>query len=149
RISNDLNNLLTNVNMPVLMLSSDLRIRHFTPPMQRLMSVRTADIGRPLSDIRLHLNVDDLEPMLNEVLETLGTKESEVQDRDGRWYLMRIRPYRTADNKIEGVVLVLVDIDELRRSEQKVREARDFARAVIESIHMPLAVLAPDLKVRS
>ena len=149
RTSNDLTNLLTSVNLPVLMLSSDLCVRHFTPLMQRLMSLRNADIGRPLSDIRVHLNVGDLEPILNEVLETLGTHEVEVQDRDGRWYLMRIRPYRTADNKIEGVVLVLLDIDQLRRTEEEVREARDFARAVIESIHVPLAVLGPDLTVRS
>ena len=149
RISSDMTNLLTSVNLPVLMLSSDLRIRHFTPPMQRLMSVRDADIGRLLSDIRLHLRVGDLEPILNEVLDTLGAKEMEVQDRDGRSYLMRIRPYRTPENRIEGIVLVLVDIDELRRSEQELRAARDFARAVIESIHVPLAVLAPDLKVRS
>jgi two-component system, chemotaxis family, CheB/CheR fusion protein len=149
RTSNDLTNLLSSVNLPVLMLSSDLRVRHFTTPTQRLMSLRSGDIGRPLSDIRIHLKIGDLEPIFNEVVETLGTKEMEVQDRDGRWYLMRLRPYRTADNKIEGVVLVLVDIDQLRRSEKEVRQARDFARAVIESIHIPLVVLAPDLKVRS
>jgi two-component system, chemotaxis family, CheB/CheR fusion protein len=131
------------------MLSNDLRIRHFTPPTQRLMSLRSSDVGRPLSDIRVHLNIGDLEPVLNEVLETLAPKEMEVQDRDGHWYLMRVRPYRTAENKIEGVVLVLVDVDQLRRTKQEVRAARDFARAVIESIRVPLAVLAPDLTVRS
>jgi two-component system, chemotaxis family, CheB/CheR fusion protein len=147
--SNDLANLLNSVNLPVLMLSSDLHIRHFTPPTQKLMSVRAGDVGRPISDIRLHLNVRDLEGSLNEVLDTLGTKETEVQDRDGRWYLMRMRPYRTSDNKIEGVVVVLVDIDELRRSEQKLREARDFATTIVETIQIPLSVLTPGLKVRT
>ncbi len=147
--SNDLSNLLNSVSLPVLMLDSDLRIRHFTPPTERLVSVRAADIGRPLSDIRLHLKIDDLESMLHEVLDTLVTKEVEVQDRDGRWYLMRIRPYRTFDNKIEGVLIVLIDISQLRRVQQELREAGDYAQAVMEGVQIPLIVLTSELKVRT
>jgi two-component system CheB/CheR fusion protein len=146
--TNDLSNLLNSVNLPVLMLSSELHIRHFTPPTQRLMNLRAPDVGRPFSEIRLNLSTDDLEPLFNEVLETLTPREMEVQDREGRWYLLRVRPYRTTDNKIEGVVVVLVDIDQLRRSQQELRGARDFARSVIEFVPLPLAVVDLDLRIR-
>ncbi len=147
--SNDLSNLLNSVNLPLLMLTEELRIRQFTPLTQRLMNIRPSDIGRPINEIRLHLSVEELEPILLDVLETLGTRELEVQDRDGRWRLMRVRPYRTADNKIQGVVLVLLDIDDLRRSQQDLRQARDYACAVIESIKTPIVVVNLDLKIRT
>ena len=128
---NDLSNLLNSVNIPLLMLTSDLKIRQFTPPMQRLLNVREADIGRSISEIRLQLSVEDIEPILLDVLETLGTREIEVQDRDGKWNLLRVRPYRTAENHIEGLVVVLVDIDQLRRSQQdliRIKGFREFCR---------------------
>jgi two-component system, chemotaxis family, CheB/CheR fusion protein len=146
---NDLNNLLNSVNIPLLMLNNDFQIRQFTPPMQRLLSVRSTDIGRSISEIRLHLSIGDLEPMLREVLETLGTREQEVQDRDGRWYLLRVRPYRTSDNKIEGLVVLLMDIDQIRRSQQELRDARDLANSMLESVPIPVAVLNQDCTVRT
>jgi two-component system CheB/CheR fusion protein len=146
---NDLTNLLNSVNIPLLMLTSDLHIRQFTPPMQRLLSVRPADIGRSISEIRLQLSIDNIEPILTEVLETLGTREIEVQDREGRWHLLRVRPYRTADNKIEGLVVVLVDIDQLRRSQQHLVDARDFASSVVESVPVPIVVLNQDCTIRT
>ncbi len=146
---NDLSNLLNSVNLPVLMLNNDLQIRQFTPLTERLMNIRASDIGRPIHEIRLDLSIEDLQPILHDVLDSLGTRELEVQDRDGRWRLLRVRPYRTADNKIEGVVLVLVDIDDVRRSQQELREARDFARAVIEGFQTSIVVLDMNLRVRS
>jgi two-component system CheB/CheR fusion protein len=146
---NDLTNLLNSVNIPLLMLTSDLHIRQFTPPMQRLLSVRSADIGRSISEIRLQLSIENIEPILNEVLETLGTRELEVQDREGRWNLLRVRPYRTSDNKIEGLVVVLVDIDQLRSSQQHLVDARDFASSVVESVPVPIVVLNQDTTIRT
>ena len=138
---NDLTNLINSVNIPLLMLNDQLNIRQFTPPMERLLNIRAADIGRSISEIRLQLNIENIQPILKEVLDTLETREVEVQDREGRWHLMRVRPYRTSDNKIEGLVLVLLDIDQLRRSEQELRTARDFANSVIQGVTMPLVVL--------
>jgi PAS domain-containing protein len=147
--SNDLTNLLNSVNLPLLMLNNDLQIRQFTPLTQRLMNVHPSDMGRSIGEIRLNLSVENLEPLLRDVLDSLGTRELKVQDRDGHWRLLRVRPYRTADNKIEGVVLVLMDIDELRRGQQELLEARDYARSVIESIKTPTVVLNTDLKIRT
>ncbi|MFP5236995.1 MAG: CheR family methyltransferase [Acidobacteriota bacterium] len=146
---NDLANLLNSVNIPLLMLTSDLHIRQFTPPMQRLLNVRPADIGRSISEIRLQLSIENIEPILTDVLETLGTRELEVQDREGRWHLLRVRPYRTSDNKIEGLVVVLVDIDELRRNQQHLVDARDFARSVVESVPVPVVVVGQDFAIRA
>jgi two-component system, chemotaxis family, CheB/CheR fusion protein len=146
---NDLANLLNSVNIPLLMLTSDFRVRQFTPPMQRLLNVRNTDIGRSISEIRLQLSIENIEPILQDVLETLGTRELEVQDRDGRWQLLRVRPYRTADNKIEGLVVVLVDIDQLRRSQQLLVDARDFASSVAESVPVPVVVLNEDGSIRT
>ncbi len=147
--SNDLTNLFASVNIPVLMLNNELQIRQFTPPTQRVFNVRDTDIGRPISDFRLNLNVENVEPILQDVLETLGTREIEVQDREGRWHLLRVRPYRTSENKIEGVVLVLVDVDQLHRSEKELREARDFAQTVIEGLEVPIVALNNELKIRT
>ncbi len=146
--TNDLSNLLNSVNLPVLMLNNDLQIRHFTPPTQKLMNLRAPDVGRPLSEIRMNLKIDHLEPLFAEVLETLAPRELEVQDTEGHWYLLRVRPYRTTDNKIEGVVVVLLDIDQLRRSQQELRGARDFARSVIANIPLPLAVVDLEFRIR-
>lgn len=146
---NDLSNLLTSVNIPLLMLTEGLEIRQFTPPLEKLLNVRSSDIGRRISEIRLQLSVEDIEPILQDVLETLGTREVEVQDRHGRWHLMRVRPYRTTENKIEGIVLVLVDIDQLRQSQQELREARDFANCIVASVPVPVVVLNSDCTIRT
>ena len=146
---NDLNNLLNSVNIPLLMLNNDFLIRQFTPPMQRLLSVRPSDIGRSISEIRLHLSIGDLEPILRDVLETLGTREMEVQDPEGRWYLLRVRPYRTSDNKIEGLIVLLMDIDQIRRSQEELRDARDLANSMLESVPLPVAVLNQDCTIRT
>ena len=147
--SNDLTNLLHSVHIPLLMLTSELKIRQFTPPMQRLMNIRKSDIGRSISEIRLQLSVEDIEPLLQEVLETLNGRELEVMDRDGRWHMLRIRPYRTAENRIEGLVVVLVDIHQLRSSQQQLSDARDFATSVIESVPFAVVILNRNCTIRS
>ncbi len=95
------------------------------------------------------LAVEDIQPILQEVLETLNTRELEVQDREGRWHLLRARPFRALENKIEGLVVVPVDIDHLRRSQQSMMEARDYAHSVVESVPVPILVLNTDLTIRS
>ncbi len=145
---NDLSNLLTSVSMPLLMLTEDLRVRQFTPPMERLLNIRNSDIGRSLREIRLQLSIEDIEPLLHEVMESLTMREEEVQDREGRWHLLRIRPYRTTENKIEGLVMMLVDIHQLRTSQQSLRVAKKFADCVVECVPVPVVVLDTSLEIR-
>ncbi|HEY0179931.1 MAG TPA: ATP-binding protein, partial [Dokdonella sp.] len=121
--NNDLVNLLVSVQMPIVMLGRDLRIRRFTPTAERLLNLLPTDVGRAIGDVKLGLNVDDFEDMLAEVVDTVSVKEQLVQDRQGHWYSLRVHPYKTLENKIDGAVLVLVDVDELKRAEQALRES--------------------------
>ncbi|MBD2594540.1 PAS domain-containing protein [Nostoc spongiaeforme FACHB-130] len=146
-VNNDLLNLLSSVNIPILILTNDLRIRRFTPTAQRLLNLIPTDVGRPLSDIRSTIEVPNLESLIIEVIDTLNLKELEAQDTEGRWYNLRIRPYRTTENQIDGVVMVFMDIDALKRSTQKLQQALDYAEAVVETMPEPLVVLNADLQV--
>ncbi|WP_242071933.1 chemotaxis protein CheB [Nostoc sp. FACHB-110] len=146
-VNNDLLNLLSSVNIPILILTNDLRIRRFTPTAQRLLNLIPTDVGRPLSDIRSTIEVPNLESLIIEVIDTLNLKELEAQDTEGRWYNLRIRPYRTTENQIDGVVMVFMDIDALKRSTQQLQQALDYAEAVVETMPEPLVVLNADLQV--
>lgn len=117
--NNDLINLLTAVDIVIVMLSQNLRIRRFTPSAQRIMNLIAGDVGRPLRDINTRLRRPGLENMIAEVIDTMTVKEEEIQDESGRWYSLRVRPYRTVDNKIDGAVLILVEIDVLKRIAQR------------------------------
>ncbi|HXJ41869.1 MAG TPA: chemotaxis protein CheB, partial [Bryobacteraceae bacterium] len=146
--NDDLHNLLSNANLPIIMVGSDLCIRQFTPQAEKVMGIIASDIGRPIANIRPNVNISNLEQKLAEVIETLHTHESEVQDSNGRWYLFRIRPYRTEENKIEGTVLVLVDIDDIKRSGDKIRlitahedERRKISRELHDALNQEVAML--------
>jgi two-component system CheB/CheR fusion protein len=115
RVNDDLGNLLASVDVAIVMLSRDLRIRRFTPQAERVLNLIPSDIGRPLGDLNPRIEAPDLGALLAEVIGTGATRERNVRDRDGRWYWMRIRPYRGADGKGDGAVMLLVDIDRLKR----------------------------------
>ena len=149
QLNNDLTNLINSVHLPIIILGQDMRIRRFTPMAEKVLNVIPTDIGRPLTDININLNVRDLPHLMAEVIDSLLTKEVEVQDDRGRWYSMRLRPYRTADNKIDGVVLTLIEIDQMKQTIAALEEARDFAEAVISSAAEPLAVLTRELRITS
>ncbi|MCW6050512.1 PAS domain-containing protein [Lyngbya sp. CCAP 1446/10] len=149
QVNNDVTNLLASISIPILMLADDLRIRSFTPMAQRLFNLISTDVGRPFSDIRANLEIPNLEAMIWEVIDTLNTKEQEVQTASGYWYALRIRPYRTLENQIEGVVIVLIDIDALKRTAATLETARNYAETIVESVPTPLIVLDADLRVNT
>jgi len=137
RANDDLINLIDNVSIPIVMLSEDLRIRSFTPSARDIFSLIPTDIGRPIADIRSTLDPFDLDAIVRDVIANLDPVEREVQTRDGRWYLLRIRPYRTVDNQINGAVVAFVDIDNLRRTEQELRDSRtQLERELRATSHM-------------
>lgn len=116
QINNDLNNLLSSVNIPIVMLGNDLRIRRFTPQAEKVLNLLPNDVGRPVSDFKPKIDIPDLEELFTDVIENLRVKEREVQDREGRWFSMWVRPYRTSDNKIDGAVMVLLDVTERKQA---------------------------------
>jgi two-component system, chemotaxis family, CheB/CheR fusion protein len=114
-VNNDLLNLLASVDLPIVMLDSGLRIRRFNPSAQRTLNLIPSDTGRSIRDLSLTLEIKDLDATIAGVIDTLEVRELRVSDRDGRPYLLRIRPYKTADNKIDGAVLVMIDIEQLKK----------------------------------
>ncbi len=114
-VNNDLLNLLASVDLPIVMLDSNLRIRRFNPGAQRTLNLIPSDAGRSIRDLKLTLDLNDLDKMIAGVIDTLEVRELQVRDHNGRNYLLRIRPYKTSDNKIDGAVLVLIDIDQLTK----------------------------------
>jgi two-component system CheB/CheR fusion protein len=147
-VNNDLNNLLASVNIPIMMLGPDLRIRRFTPASERILNLIHTDIGRPISDINMNINTTNLEELIVEALEQVQIKETDLQDRRGKWYNMQIRPYKTMDNRIDGAVLVFIDIDAMKRSLGKVQEYQTLCAAMVEALEQPLVLLSDTLKVR-
>jgi len=147
--NNDLTNLINSVNFAILILGSDGRIRRFTPVAGRLFNLIPGDVGRAFTDFSSNLQIPDLPALVDQVVETMSPIEAEVQERAGRWYKLTIRPYRTGDNKIEGAILALVDIDILKRSLEETRQSRDFAEAVVATIRQPLVVLDSNFLVKS
>lgn len=145
--NDDLTNLFGSVQIPIVMLNANLAVRRFTPTAEKALSLSHGDIGRTLSEFGSRLKVDGLDRFAAEVLETLNTKEEDIQDRDGKWYSLRIKPYRTSDNKIDGTVIALVDIDTLKRSFDHLKEVYEYADAIIQTAPVPLLVLNGGLSV--
>jgi two-component system CheB/CheR fusion protein len=133
QLNDDLTNLIGSVNIPILMLSGDWRIRRFTPQAEMLLNLRPGDVGRPIASLRPNIDVPDLAGLVAEVVDTMSMREREVQDREGRWYSMRVRPYRTMDNKIDGAVMTFIDIDAAKRIHLELQREQTFTAAVLES----------------
>jgi len=122
RANNDMNNLLAGTAIGMLFVDHQLRIQRFTPATTQIINLIQSDIGRPVGHLVLNLaGYDDLANDVKTVLDTLAPKEAEVQTRSGQWYLMRILPYRTLENVIEGAVLTFVEIAAQKQAEEKIR----------------------------
>ena len=146
--NSDLKNFLSAVHVAVVMVDHDLRVRRFNPVAEKLLDISAIDIGRPVGHIRSRLDTSRLEQQIKTVIESLHVSNEEVQDAEGRWYSVAVRPYRTIDDRIAGAVVTFQDIDPLKRGLQSAEEARDYAEAMIETVREPLIVLDGDLRVQ-
>jgi two-component system, chemotaxis family, CheB/CheR fusion protein len=149
QVANDLANVLASVDIPIIIVDLELRIRRYTPTLDSVASFIAEDVGRPIKDLRLRVDIPDLVGCIRGVIETLSPREWQVRGEDGRWFRMQIRPYRTADRRLDGAVLSFVDIDVLERARQDAEEARDYARAIVDTVATPLVVLDSSLRVVS
>jgi two-component system CheB/CheR fusion protein len=149
RANNDLNNLLASTEIGTLFLDSDLNISRYTPFMTRVFNLIQSDIGRPISDITSKVIYKDITKDSKKVLDTLAVKEEEIQTLEGEWLNMRIMPYRTVDNVIDGIVITFVDVTESRKIKNEISKARQFAESIVDTIREPLLVLDSQLRVVS
>jgi two-component system CheB/CheR fusion protein len=140
-IQNDMKNLLENVNIGTIFLDDHLTIRRFTRDSMRVYRLAGSDTGRPLADIRSLIVEVDLIPDAQAVLESLIPRERTVRTTNSEWFHVRIMPYRTLENVIDGVVLTFSDITALKTVEAKARAARDYAQNIVDSVREPLVVL--------
>jgi len=160
RLHGDLVNLQTSTKLAVVLLGRNLTIRSFSAPAEKQFHLRATDVGRPIGHVRHNLVFGaeaggspesrecppDLETLIAEVIASVREQECEVRDKDGRWRSLRVRPY-LIDKRVDGAVLVLVDIDALKRGEHAIAAARDYAEAIVRTVANPLVILNAELRV--
>ena len=146
-MQNDMKNLLESTGMGVIFLDTNLAIKQFTHEATTISHLIATDIGRPLSDIKLSILGEDLVSEAQAVLETLVPREKVVETSGHAWYLVRLLPYRTLENVIDGVVLTFVDITERKKVEDIANVMRSYAENIVDTVREPLIVLDNELKV--
>ena len=149
RLNDDLSNVLSSVDIPIVLLGRDGRIRRFTPAAARVFHVIASDLGRPISDIRQIIPSSELTAMMTEVLEHLSPVTRTVTDDEGRWHDLTVRPYLTLDNRIDGTVVTAFNVDASKKAEELLSAAYRYSESVIDTVHAGLIVLDADLRVRS
>ncbi len=135
RSNDDLQNLMASTNIATVFLDRDLRIERYTPSAVTIFNLIPSDVHRPLSDLTHRLEYGDLSRDAAQVLERLTPIEREVRDADGRWFLARVLPYRTKEDRISGVVLTFIDLTERRRAEDELRASETRLRLVIDNAY--------------
>jgi two-component system CheB/CheR fusion protein len=148
RLNGDLTNFQTSTKLVILLLGRDLTIRRFSLQAEEQFQLRANDVGRPVTDLRHNLDLPDLPALIHGVITTGCEQEREVRDGAGHWYSLRVRPYLTVEGRVDGAVLVLVDISERKQAEHGIVAARDFAEAVIGTVRDPLLVLDDRFRVQ-
>jgi two-component system CheB/CheR fusion protein len=147
RANNDMNNLLAGTGIATVFVDQRLHIMRFTSTATKIINLIHSDIGRPVSHIVSNLpGYDNLAEDTREVLETLIPRELDVRTAEGRWYSMRIQPYRTVDNVIEGAVLTFVDITDARRLQEVLRVNEERLRVALSAASISVFNQDTDLR---
>jgi|GEM_PF-2222837 len=144
----DLSNLIACVRIPVVIVDQDLAIRQFSPRAAENYSLQPSDIGRQIAELDLHLPSSDLSSQILKVIDSQQAFEQELTEVHGRWISLEIRPFRMSEQHLNGVMILLNDIHNLKEREQQIIEARDFAVSILELLHESLGVLVLDPQFR-
>ena len=149
RVNNDMNNLLAGTGIGTIFVDHQLRIQRFTPAVTQVINLIPTDVGRPVGHIVSNLvGYDHLVEDVQQVLDTLVPKEVEVQTVPGKWFLLRIRPYRTLENVIEGAVITFFDITEMKKAREALQDSETLRRLAVVMRDSRDAILVQDLDGR-
>ena len=155
-INNDMKNLLDSTDIPTIFLDNNLLIKRFTYHATKVVNLINSDIGRPVNHIATNLKYEKFIDDAKEVLRTLVFKEIELQTTDGIWYQMRILPYRTMNNVIDGIVVTFININTLKSAYQEIHKlnqdiqlAREYSDNIVDTVRDSLLILDKDLKILS
>jgi two-component system CheB/CheR fusion protein len=148
QLSNDLSNVLSGVDIPIVILGSDRRIRRFTPPAEKLLGLIPGDVGRLISRLRIGVPIADLDDLISTVVKKGQDVIREVRTESGRWILLRVCPLRTGGEKIEGVLMSFVDIHELRQHQDALQKDKNFISAILDAAKdLLVVVLDPEARI--
>jgi two-component system, chemotaxis family, CheB/CheR fusion protein len=151
QLSNDLQHLLESTGLATLIVDQEMKIRRFTPLAAELLRLRDPDVGRPLGDLRHRLHYPRFIEDVRRVVEEMADVESEIESDDGRWFLIRIQPYRSALRGMEGAAVVLFDITARKRAEMALRESDrrkdEFLAVLAHELRNPLAPIGAGIEV--
>ncbi len=142
----DLLNLINSIEIATIFLDEQLRVKRFTPQAKKVVRLIDSDVGRPLADLARLVDYPELLTDAHDVLKSLHSSEKEASGPGARWYSVRIRPYRTARNAVEGLILTFVDITEIKQVERS-NTARALADEIVDTVREPLLVLDSSLQV--
>jgi len=150
----DITNLLNSTQIATIFVDNDLRVKRFSQEATKIVNLIQSDIGRPLSDQSTMIEGVEIITNIRQVLDKLSPVEKEVQTSDSTWYIMRIMPYRTMDNRIQGAVVTFLDIDGQKKSQEKLLQANaqleqswHLTRRIFDMNPSPLAVLDDQARV--
>jgi two-component system CheB/CheR fusion protein len=149
RVNSDLMNLLGSVDLPIVIVGDDMRIRRFTPAAEPLFNLISGDVGRPIGQVNSNIVCDNLEALIRAAMEGVNLQEQEVRNREGYWYSLRVRPYKGVDNRLDGAVVTAIDINASRQYQTQVERSRNYFTAIFELVGQPLVVLDGSLRVRA
>lgn len=148
-MQNDMKNLIDSTHIGTIFLDENLVIKRFTREAAKVFRLVGTDVGRPLSDIKTSLEREDLVEEARAVLDSLLPRELKIKTTGKEWFLVRIMPYRTLENVIQGVVLTFNDITAFKIFEEESRQARDYAQSIVDTVREPLIIMDGNFKVIS
>ena len=126
RANNDMKNLLDSTEIATVFLNQELRVGRFTAPATAIINLIPTDAGRPITDITTNLRYPELAADARQVMQTLVLSEKAITTTDGRWFLVRIMPYRTLDNRVDGVVITFADVTSAKALEAELRKRQNL-----------------------
>ncbi len=134
QVNDDLSNLLSSIEVATIFLDRELKIKRFTPTATKIFNLIPSDIDRPVTHLSSNIVYKALVDDVKNALKTLAVKSADVQANDGTWYHMRILPYRTTENIIEGVLVTFVDITEQKKTEEKLKKTNEHLNLIMENL---------------